>query len=153
MSGPHVRPAAPADDDRIADLFAEYQEAFAFDLGDQDVAAEGRQARTFYASGALLVADINGEVAGCVAYEPWGDGRARMKRMFVSPRHRGHGLGRALAMAIMDRARADGHAVMVLDTTAAMAAATELYRSLGFEEFEPDYVAPCRETVYLSRPL
>ncbi len=153
MSGYTLRPAAAGDDAAIARLFAEYHAAFAFELGEQDVAAEGHTARDYYAQGALLVAEVCGQVVGCVAYEPWGEGRARMKRMYVPPSQRGKGLGRALATAIMDRARANGYRTMVLDTTAAMAAATRLYESLGFAPFEPDYVAPCRGTVYLARQL
>lgn len=153
-----IRDATPLDDEALARLFADYAQAFADDLGDQDVVGEGRVARDRYRQGALLVAEVKGVVAGCVAYEPWGNDaegrpRARMKRMFVDPAFRGQGVGRALAEAILDRARANGSASMCLDTTASMQAATALYRRLGFTPFQPDYEAPCRDTVYLARDL
>lgn len=151
--GAQVRPATPADDAHLAGFFAAYHDEFREALGDQDVTGEGRQARGYYADGAVLVAQVGSDVVGCVAYQPWGEGRARMKRMYVLPARRGTGVGRLLAEAIVDAARRDGYRTMVLDTTEAMGAATALYRRLGFEPFEPDYVAPCVGTVYLSKRL
>lgn len=155
-----VRPAEPRDDEAVATLFAQYGEAFAYELGDQDVAAEGRAARSKYAPprGALLVAEAeDGAVVGCGAIEDWGEGptgpRCRMKRMFVLPTGRGTGAGRALAEGLLSTAAEAGYVQMVLDTSKPMQAATALYRSLGFEEFVPDYDAPCREVVYMQRAL
>ncbi len=150
----HVRPAEPRDDDALAALFAQYQEEFRYELGDQDVAAEGRRARAYYEGGGVLVAEADGgAVLGCVAFEPWGEGRCRMKRMFVPPAGRGRGVGRALAEAVLDAARAAGFETMVLDTSKPMAAARALYRGLGFAPFAPDYEAPCREVEYLALRL
>lgn len=148
-----IRPATAADDAALTALFAAYAEEHAYSLGDQDVVGEGLAARERYADGALLVADDGGDVVGCVAYEPWGEGRARMKRMFVPAEHRGKGLGRSLAYGIVGKARHDGYKEIVLDTSRPMEAATALYRSMGFEPFEPDYEAPCREVLYLRLGL
>ncbi len=149
----HIRPATPTDDAALATLFAAYAEEFGYELGDQDLVSEGQAARATYAAGALLVAAEDGGILGCVGYEPWGEGRARMKRMFVPGAHRGKGLGRALAHGIVGKARHDGYKEMVLDTSKPMAAATALYQSMGFEPFEPDYEAPCREVLYLRLAL
>lgn len=147
--------AAPEHDADIAALFAAYAAAHEYELGDQDVVAEGRQARGRYAppEGGLLVATKNGVVYGCVAFEKWGETRCRMKRMFVPPSRRGTGLGRRLAAAVLEAAKVAGYDEMVLDTSKPMVAATTLYRSLGFEPFEPDYTAPCNDVVYLRRTL
>lgn len=150
----HARPAEPRDDAALADLFRRYQEEFRYELGDQDVTAEGRRARDAYADGALLVAEDGDDVVGCVAFQPWGGDaagrRCRMRRMYVPVAHRGRGVGRLLAVALLDEARRAGYVSMVLDTSAPMEAARALYRGLGFEGFEPDYEAPCREVEYLS---
>lgn len=148
-----IRPAGPGDDIIVAALIAEYAADFEYELGAQDVVGEGIRAREYYEAGALFVADVDGEVVGTVAYEPWGDGRARMKRMYVNRDHRGKGLGRALAQAVMDGAKAAGFSVMVLDTTKGMVEARGLYESLGFQVWEPDYDAPCVGTVYMRREL
>ena len=61
--------------------------------------------------------------------------------------------GRALAEAVVNGARDAGAKVMVLDTTQGMTEARGLYASMGFAEWEPDYEAPCRDTVYMRMDL
>lgn len=154
-----VRAAGPGDDIRVSALIAEYAAAFAYELGDQDVVGEGLMARDRYQSGGLFVADMDGDIVGCVAYEPWGpngttDGSwARMKRLYVLEDARGAGVGRSLAEAVVDGARTAGAEVMVLDTTQGMTEARALYASMGFQEWQPDYEAPCRDTVYMRMDL
>jgi putative acetyltransferase len=87
----------------------------------------------------LLLARVKGEGAGCVAVtrRVLADGMdaAEMKRLWVEPPFRGHGLGRRLVGSAIDWARVHQCAAVVLDTVnKAMPEATELYRSLGFEE-------------------
>lgn len=148
-----IRRATRDDDAAVAELFTAYAQEFAHELGKQDVAREGQRARLKYSDGALLVADDDGTIVGCVAYEPWGPGRARMKRMYVPTEHRRKGIGRQLAIAIMERAERDGNIEMVLDTSMPMEAATKLYTDLGFAEHKPNYTAPCNDVVYLRKAL
>jgi putative acetyltransferase len=87
----------------------------------------------------LLLARVNREGAGCVAItrRVLNDGMdaAEMKRLWVEPRFRGHGLGRRLVGSAIDWARLHGCSAVVLDTVnEAMPEAAKLYRSLGFEE-------------------
>jgi len=87
----------------------------------------------------LLLARVKGEGAGCVAITRRvltdGTDAAEMKRLWVEPRFRGHGMGRGLVGSAIDWARAHGCGAVVLDTVnEAMPEAAELYRSLGFEE-------------------
>lgn len=148
-----VRPAHQGDDIVVSQLIAEYAAAFEFELGDQDVVGEGMKAREYYDAGGLFVAEEDGEIVGCVAYEPWGEGRCRMKRLYVLEDFRGQGVGRALAELVMAESKKAGFKEMCLDTTQGMKEARALYSSLGFEEWTPDYQAPCRGTVYMRRDL
>ena len=68
----------------------------------------------------LLLARVNGEGAGCVAITRRvlkdGMDAAEMKRLWVEPRFRGHGLGRRLVGSAIDWARAHECSAVVLDT-------------------------------------
>jgi RimJ/RimL family protein N-acetyltransferase len=56
--------------------------------------------------------------------------------VYVKPSHRGHGVGRALLNAVLDRARgyADLRQINIM-VAVTQVAATRLYQSLGFERF------------------
>ena len=89
--------------------------------------------------GALLVAEKDGRIAGCVALRGLEDGACEMKRMFVSSEFHGRGVGQALAGAIIERAQELGYSKMMLDTGPAQREAQGLYRKFGFRNVEPYY--------------
>jgi|SRR3954447_20196506 putative acetyltransferase len=92
--------------------------------------------------GALLVCWEAGLALGCVALKRLDDESCEMKRMFVAPTARGRGAGRALADAVLERARDAGYRQMYLDTSVRQNEAIGLYRDLGFEEVGPYYDVP-----------
>jgi ribosomal protein S18 acetylase RimI-like enzyme len=92
--------------------------------------------------GAILVARLDGRVVGCVMMQRIDDNTCEMKRMFIGPDGRGHGLGRRLAQGIIGLAAEDGFATMRLDTGRNHDEAIALYHSLGFREIDPYYAAP-----------
>lgn len=86
--------------------------------------------------GALLLArDETGRAAGCVGVRQHSEEACEIKRLFVRDDARGRGLGRALARAGMDQARAMGYTEMFLTTLpGVMDNALAMYRGLGFTE-------------------
>ncbi len=120
-------------------LVEEYVATLGFDLGFQDVGRELADFPAGYAApdGCLLLAELDGRSAGCVAVRRFSSRICEMKRLYVLPKRRGHGVGRALARAAIEHARALGYERMRLDTIADMTEADSLYRSLGFEEIAP----------------
>jgi ribosomal protein S18 acetylase RimI-like enzyme len=146
-----------ADLDAVTALFEAYAAAIGVDLAYQDFAAELAGLPGMYAppGGELLLArGPDGAALGCVALRPMGgDGLCEMKRLFVSPQARGTGLGRGLACAIVEAARAIGYREMRLDSLPSMAPAIALYRALGFHEIAPYYATPVAGTVFLAREL
>ena len=89
--------------------------------------------------GALLVAEEDGVIAGCVALRALENGACEMKRMFVAPGSHGRGVGQALAQAVIQRAKNLGYSKMMLDTGPAQREAQGLYRKFGFKEVAPYY--------------
>jgi putative acetyltransferase len=91
--------------------------------------------------GALLLALVDGEPAGCVAFGPItlpsGSTAAELRRMWVSPAFRGHAIGRSLVMEAWSLAHSAGHNAIDLDCLfAVMPPAIRLYRAIGFEPTE-----------------
>lgn len=140
-----------ADIAAAARLFRAYAAALGVDLSYQGFAAELAALPGDYAppGGALLLARAGGEAVGCVALRPSGDG-AEMKRLFVAPAGRGHGLGERLARAALAEAVRLGHRSVRLDTLPDMAAAQALYAKLGFVPVPPYYAGAPAGTIFMS---
>ncbi|MBL8269181.1 GNAT family N-acetyltransferase [Steroidobacter sp.] len=121
------------------DLFKEYAEAIGTDLEYQGFAAELAALPAPYVPprGALFIARVDDELAGCVALRPLDDGTGEMKRLYVRPAFRSVGLGVRLVTAVIEAARLAGHRELRLDTLASMTSAQALYRRLGFVETPP----------------
>ncbi len=157
MIGFGITPASfPTDLPALTQLFRAYAAALPIDLGYQGFNDEPASLPGKYAQpdGALLIArDANGATLGCVAVRPLEPGVCEMKRLYVAPEGRGQGLGRQLAGAIIEAARARGYSEMRLDTLASMGEAQALYRSLGFTEIGAYYDKPIAGTVFMSLTL
>ncbi|HYX75728.1 MAG TPA: GNAT family N-acetyltransferase, partial [Gaiellaceae bacterium] len=125
-----IRRAGPGDGDVVQGLLREYADALGVDLSFQDFDAEVADPLGFYEL-VLLARD------GCVALRRIDERICEMKRLYVRPEARRGGLGRRLAEAVIEEARARGYERMLLDTLPTMGAAQALYRSLGFRETEP----------------
>lgn len=138
------------------DIFTEYAQSLNVDLCFQGFAQELEQLPGEYAPprGALLLAKVDEEVAGCCALRPLDaadyPNAAEMKRLYVRKAFRGFGLGRQLAEAILDQARLAGYGCVLLDTLDDMEAARALYEDLGFEEIPPYYHNPHAGAHYLK---
>lgn len=140
-------------------IFKEYADSLPVDLCFQDFEAELAGLPGEYAPprGALLLAYVDGQLAGCCALRPLDaadyPNAAEMKRLYVRPPFRGTGLGRELAQAVLDAALERGYACVLLDTLSDMEAARALYEDLGFEEIPPYYHNPIAGSHYLKADL
>jgi ribosomal protein S18 acetylase RimI-like enzyme len=136
-------------------LFEEYATSLGIDLCFQGFEKELAGLPGAYAppEGRLLVAREDGRTAGCIALRPLKPGVCEMKRLYVRPAFRTHGIGRVLVDRIIHEARQAGYRHMRLDTLPSMAAALALYHRLGFREIAPYYENPVEGAVFLELQL
>jgi putative acetyltransferase len=107
-----------------AELSAAYPpESNFFELGEAEVAGD---------KGVFLVARLDGEAVGCGAYRSIDAVSAEVKRMYVAPKGRGKGIGRALLRELERVAHAHGVRRMLLETGPKQAVALALYAGAGY---------------------
>jgi GNAT superfamily N-acetyltransferase len=145
----------PSDLAAVRGLFREYAAGLGFDLGFQGFEAELATLPGDYSppGGALLLAREGRLLAGCVALRRFDEGTCEMKRLFVRGDHRGKGIGRILAEAVIERARRMGYSRMRLDTVPSMQEAFVMYRSLGFRPIAPYRHNPIEGATFLELTL
>lgn len=127
-----------------------------FDGAAFDAEVAGLPGKYGRPAGRLLLASLDGRPAGCVALRSLGEGSSEMKRMFVYPEFRGRGVGKALAVRLLDEARSAGYRTMRLDTGVRQLEAIALYERLGFTRIAPYYELPAELAdwlVFMERSL
>jgi putative acetyltransferase len=154
-----ITPANPEELEAVRAIFQEYAGSLGVDLCFQQFDEEMATLPGEYAPprGALFLASVDGEIAGCCALRPLDTAdypnAAEMKRLYVRKPFRNFGLGRQLAEATLDAAREAGYASVLLDTLDEMETARALYEELGFQEIPPYYHNPIPGAHYLKATL
>jgi GNAT superfamily N-acetyltransferase len=152
-----IRPVrSPEDLKATIALFYAYADFLGVDLTYQKFEAEMASMPGHYAPprGELLLArDKDGAALGCVGLRPLEDGVCEMKRLYVAPKARGLGLGRALADAVVAEGRRIGYREMRLDTLPKLNAAVTLYDTMGFKRIAAYYDTPIAGTLFFSLNL
>lgn len=138
-SAPIIRDATEADlpaileiyNDAVANTTAIWNDT-QVDLANRRTWFEARGARNF----PVLLADMDGEVAGYVSYGDWrafdGFRHTVEHSVYVHPDHRGVGLGRDMMRALIRVAGERDVHVMIACVEAGNAASIRLHESLGF---------------------
>jgi ribosomal protein S18 acetylase RimI-like enzyme len=136
-----IRPILPSDYPAVGRITLDAYERNRDDLDDeyrqelQDVAARAGVCPVLVAVG------VAGTLLGAVTYVPGPDnpmselekdGEAGIRMLAVDPAAQGLGVGRALTLACLERARRDGRSGMALYTRPANIPSQRLYESLGF---------------------
>jgi GNAT superfamily N-acetyltransferase len=138
------------------ELFLEYAQSVGFSLCFQSFDQELAGLPGDYAppDGRLLLAEYEGQLAGCVALHRLGPEICEMKRLYLRQRFRGKGVGRALAERVIGEARGIGYRKIRLDTVEPiMKDAVAMYRRLGFREIEPYRLNPIAGAMYMELEL
>lgn len=85
-------------------------------------------------SGCLVLARLDGEPVGCVAFYAHDAATVEVKRMFVLPRARGHGIGGRMMDVLLAQARTAGLRRVLLSSHHSMHSAHATYRRSGFRD-------------------
>lgn len=136
-------------------LVEDYAASLGIDLAFQDFQREIDSLSVEYGPphGAFVLVERDGAFVGCGGFRRLSDGVCEMKRLYIDPRGRGHRIGRAVAVRLIDDARTLGYAVMRLDTLPTMIAARRLYAELGFREIPPYRYNPIEGTTFMELTL
>src|SRR5579863_8101427 len=138
------------------ELFLEYAQSLGFSLCFQNFDKELAGLPGDYAppEGRLLLAEYEGDLAGCVALHKLDADICEMKRLYLRPQFRGKGLGRVVAERIIAEARQIGYQRMRLDTVEpVMKDAVAMYRRLGFKNIAPYRPNPMAGVMYMELEL
>lgn len=138
------------------ELFLEYAQSLGFSLCFQNFDKELAGLPGDYAppEGRLLLAEYDGQLAGCVALHKLEPAICEMKRLYLRPQFRGKNLGRILAERIIAEARQIGYQRMRLDTVEpVMKDAVAMYRRIGFTEIAPYCANPIAGALYMELQL
>ncbi|WP_419663949.1 GNAT family N-acetyltransferase [Desulfosarcina variabilis] len=153
-----IQATSRKDLDEVRRLFREYETHLNVDLCFQQFESELATLPGKYAppSGMLLLATDGQMAVGCGALrkiESLGNRTCEMKRVYVCPEARGQGVGKRIAIRLIQEAVGLGYATMVLDTLDRLKAAINLYQSLGFVSTKPYYDNPLAGVVYMTLDL
>jgi putative acetyltransferase len=145
-----VEASTPQQIDDARTLFGEYASSLGWDLTSGGIAEELATLPASYAppAGSLLVAYVGDNPAGALGLQLVPE-KARvddvdvtrsgeLKRLYVRPEYRAHGVGRAIMLRAEDEARARGYDATLLTTNAGMfPLAQSVYDRLGYVETVP----------------
>jgi len=144
---------SPAQIVQARELFLEYAQSLGFSLCFQNFDKELAGLPGDYSppEGRLLLAEYDGQLAGCVALHKLEPSICEMKRLYLRPAFRGKRIGRILADRIIAEARHIGYQRMRLDTVEpVMKDAVAMYRKLGFREIAPYCKNPIDGALYME---
>lgn len=136
-----IRPIEASDNARVADLIRQVMTEFAcvgpgYSIEDSEIAAMSAayaDARNRF----FVLIDEEQKVVGCGGYGELAgkDGSiCELRKMYLLPEARGHGLGKQLMDRCLREAKAAGYRQMYLETVVRMTTANALYRQYGFRE-------------------
>lgn len=148
--------------EEVETLFREYTRA----LLDESPAFSGYLAQQNYdhelthleekygrPAGRLYLLRYQGQAAGTVALRKIDETHCELKRLYVRPAFRGHGLAEYLVHTVLEDAIQEGYQQMLLDTFPFLTGAIMLYRKLGFYKVPSYNGSPMEELIYMARDL
>jgi putative acetyltransferase len=148
--------STPADYEIFKGLLLEYAGRDLDDPKNSTIWKDIEQLPGRYAApgGAVLLAWVGDELAGCGAYAATAhSGVAEIKRVYVRSRFRRQGLARALTLALVNQARLSGYHTAAICTWPNNTLALALYQELGFVPIASFREPAKAHLIFLGLPL
>lgn len=149
--GYQLRLADNADQAKILSLITPVLESYGFavDFSASDADLVDIQ-RTYVDSGGwfCLLEDEKNNLVGTIGFCPLTERIGKLRKMYIRPDLHGRGLGKALLLDTIHRARDRGYEEILLETVLAMHQAIGLYEKMGFHRIQRAPVSPRCEVVY-----
>jgi putative acetyltransferase len=147
--------SGPESLDVVRTLWREYWSFLGLPGDFQNFEAELASLPGAYSSpgGLILLAQAETDFAGAAALRPLKSKAGEVKRLYVRPKFRGKGVGRALLEGVISYAREFGYSALYADTLPSMSEAQRLYALYGFEKTTPYSANPTPGALYLSLVL
>ncbi|WP_104523115.1 GNAT family N-acetyltransferase [Blastococcus atacamensis] len=143
----------PYDDPLAQRLVEEVQQEYVARYGGRD-AAPVDPGEFLPPEGLFLVAEVDGEPAGCGAWRAYPPGGVEIKRLYVAQGFRRRGLAQVLMAELESTAARAGHRSVVLNTGAKQPEAVALYGELGYVPVPGYGVYACSpDAVFLGKDL
>jgi GNAT superfamily N-acetyltransferase len=141
------------DDPVAVYLIEQVQQEYVLRYGGRD-AAPVDPAEFAAPHGLFLVAEVGGTPAGCGGWRVHGPTAVEVKRMYVAPGFRRHGIARRLLAALEATAVRAGHREILLNTGGRQPEALALYARAGYTPV-PGYgiYAQAPDAVFLGKVL
>jgi GNAT superfamily N-acetyltransferase len=137
----------PAHRDAARGLISEYlswvagvaQENYGltFDIDAMIQSDIGDRSKFYPPTGRFYLVQHAGRYVGVGCLKRLASGVGEVQRMYVQPHARGLGAGRALIEQLIEDARVLGYKQLRLESLKALAAAHDLYHSVGFKDIDP----------------
>ncbi len=148
--------------EEIGELFREYTDMLVagdptfqqyLDIQNYDDELQHLEHKYGLPDGRLYIVRDGESAVGCIGLRKINDENCELKRLYVRPAYRGHGLSRTLMDLILADARAIGYKTMLLDTLPFLQTALKLYKDYGFEEIERYNDSPMDTSIYMKLEL
>jgi putative acetyltransferase len=103
----------------------------------------------------FFAARLDGKYCGCGAIMIRGEAYAEVKRIFVAPEARGHGIGRRILERLANATQDAGLDLMRLETGTLQPEALSLFEAMGFTRRDPfgDYPVDDPFSVFMERKI
>jgi len=141
---PRLRPANNKDCVKVTELVYGVLREYGLkpDPGATDVDLKDIEQSYFERGGAFYVLEEeDGSIIASYGLYLIDEQACELRKMYLLNAHRGKGFGKLLLEDALAKARQIGFKKMTLETASVLKEAISLYKSYGFEEFEPEHMS------------